>query len=47
MRDILGDDYVYDKEKDDSIAISVYHNMVRHYQVTHSICSIEEALGKE
>lgn len=47
MRDILGDDYVYDKEKDDFIAISVYHNMVRHYQVTHSICSIEEALGKE
>ena len=47
MRDILGDDYVYDKEKDDFIAISVYHNMVRHYQVTHSISSIEEALGKE
>ncbi len=47
MRDILGDDYVYDKGKDDFIAISVYHNMVRHYQVTHSICSIEEALGKE
>ena len=47
MRDILGDDYVYDKEKDDFIAISVCHNMVRHYQVTHSICSIEEALGKE
>lgn len=47
MRDILGDDYVYDKEKDDFIAISVYHNMVRHYQVTHSVCSIEEALGKE
>ena len=47
MRDILGDDYVYDKEKDDFIAISVYHNMVRHCQVTHSICSIEESLGKE
>ena len=47
MRDILGDDYVYDKEKDDFIAISVYHNMVRHYQVTHSVCSIEEELGKE
>ena len=45
MRKILGDDYVFDKEKKDSITITVYHNMVRHYQVNHLICSIEEALG--
>ena len=45
MKDILGENYVFDKEKEDSITITIYHNMVRHYQVNHPICSIEEALG--
>ncbi|MCR5277773.1 MAG: AAA family ATPase [Bacteroidales bacterium] len=47
MREILGDDYVFDKEKQDFITITVYHNMVRHYMESHEICSIAEALGKE
>ena len=46
MKDILGDNYVFETEKEDSITITVYHNMVRHYQVNHPICSIEEALGE-
>ena len=47
MKVILGENYVYDKSKEDFIDITIFHNMVQHYQVTHSICSIEEALGKE
>ena len=47
MKDILGDDYVYDKSKEDFIAITIFHNLVKKFQDTHEICSIAEALGKE
>ena len=47
MKDILGEDYVYDKAKKDFIEITILHNLVKHYQDIHEICSIEEALGKK
>ena len=47
MREILGEDYVFDKGKEDSITISVCHNMVPHFVESHQICSIAEALGEE
>ena len=47
MIDILGEDYVFDKSKEDFIAITIFHNLVKKFQDTHEICSIAEALGKE
>ncbi len=47
MKNILGEDYVYDKSKEDFIAVTIYHNLVKKFQDTHGICSIAEALGKE
>ena len=47
MKDILGEDYVFDKSKEDSIAITIFHNLVKKFQDTHEICSIAEALGLE
>ena len=47
MKDILGEDYVYDKSKEDSITITICHNLKEKYQDIHAICSIAEALGKE
>lgn len=47
MKNILGEDYVYDKSKDDHIAINILHNLVGKFLDVHEICSIAEALGKE
>lgn len=47
MKEILGEDYVFDKAKNDYIEITILHNLVKHYQAHHAICSIAEALGKE
>lgn len=47
MIDILGEDYVFDKSKEDYITITISHNLVKKFQDTHEICSIAEALGKK
>ncbi|MCR4565200.1 MAG: hypothetical protein K5651_03805, partial [Bacteroidales bacterium] len=47
MKDILGEDYVFDKSKEDFIAITIFQNLVKKFQDTHEICSIAEALGLE
>ena len=47
MKEILGENYVFDETKHDFIEITILHNLVKHYQACHEICSIAEALGKE
>lgn len=47
MKEILGENYVFDEAKHDFIEITIQHNLVKHYQARHEICSIPEALGKE
>ncbi len=47
MKKILGEAYVYDKEKNDFITITVCHNNAAYYVDSHEICSIAEALGLE
>lgn len=47
MKEILGENYVFDETKHDFIEITILHNLVKHYQAQHEICSIAEALGQE